>query len=69
MDSKYIVNRLKTTLYKYPTAEVLKTRLMNIEESKRRQILVNLKMELHRECNVDIHEQLYDLVYRMPLAS
>ena len=69
MDSKYIINRLKTTLYKYPTAEVLCTRLRNLEEDKKRHIIANLKMELHMECNVDIYEPLYELLYKMPLAS
>jgi hypothetical protein len=69
MDSDYIINRLKTTLYKYPTADLLRSRLRNLDEHRRSQIVSNLKIELHKERNVDIHEPLSDLLYRMPLAS
>ncbi len=69
MDSKYIINRLKSTLYKYPTVDLLRARLKNVDETERRQIILNLKMELHRECNFDIQEPLVELLYRTPIAS
>ena len=69
MDSHYIVNRLKVARYKYPTAEVLKTRLINLDPNKRYQIVSNLKVELCKECNIDIYEPLFQLVHRMPIAS
>lgn len=69
MDSNYIINRLKTTLYKYPTVELLRSRLRNLEESKRHEVIVSLKKEVWREKNIDIHEPLVELLYRMPLAS
>jgi len=69
MDSNYIINRLKSTLYKYPTAELLKTRLKNLEEDKRTEIVSKLKVELHKHKNADIHEPLFDMLYRAPLAS
>jgi hypothetical protein len=69
MDSDYIINRLKTTLYKYPTANLLRTRLQNLDEHRRSQIVSSLKIELCRERNVDIHEPLFELLYRTPLAS
>jgi hypothetical protein len=69
MDSNYIINRLKSTPYKYPTAELLRTRLNNLDENRRYQIILHLKLELWKECNVDIHEPLFELLYRMPLAS
>jgi hypothetical protein len=69
MDSKYIITRLKSSPYKYPTADVLRVRLRNLEQDKKRQIVSNLKMELCRECNTDIYEPLFELLYRLPLAS
>ena len=69
MDSNYIINRLKTSLYKYPTAELLKTRLRNLEEEKRNEIVSNLKVALHKHSNVDIHEPLFKLLYHAPMAS
>lgn len=64
MDSNYIINRLKVALYKYPTAELMKSRLKNINESQRNEILLNLKTELHKHNNYDIHEPLFELLYR-----
>lgn len=69
MDSKYIINRLKSTPYKYPTVDLLRTRLRNVEENKRQEILYNLKIEAWKERNIDIHEPLLELLYRMPIAS
>lgn len=69
MDSNYIVNRLKSTLYKYPTVQLLRTRLNNLDEQKRFEIVSNLKVELYRHRNVDIQEPLAELLYKMPLAS
>ena len=69
MDANYIINRLKSTIYKYPTVDLLRTRLNNIDESSRREIIVSLKMELWRERSSDIHEPLMELLYREPLAS
>lgn len=70
MDSNYIINRLKATRYQYPTVNFLRTRLKNIEDNtKRDQIIANLKMEVWKERNNDIHEPLLDLLYRVPIAS
>jgi len=69
MDSNYIINRLKSTLYKYPTADLLRTRLRNLDQDQRRQVVANLKMELCKASNADIHEPLFELLYKMPLAS
>lgn len=69
MDSNYIINRLKGTLYKYPTVDLLRTRLKNLEESKKQQIVSNLKIEVWKQRNTDIHEPLLELLYKMPLAS
>jgi len=69
MDANYIINRLKSTIYKYPTVDLLRTRLNNIDEGSRREIIVSLKMELWRERSSDIHEPLMELLYREPLAS
>lgn len=69
MDSNYVINRLKSTLYKYPTVELLRTRLKNLDENKRYEVVSTLKTELWRERNVDIQEPLIELLYRMPLAS
>lgn len=69
MDSNYIITRLKTTPYKYPTVELLRTRLRNLDEHKRDMIVTHLKAEVWRHTNVDIHEPLLELLYRMPLAS
>lgn len=69
MDSNYIINRLKSTPYKYPTVELLRSRLRNLNESERGEIVSDLKIALWRHHNVDIHEPLIELLYRMPLAS
>lgn len=69
MDSNYIINRLKSTPYKYPTVELLRNRLKNLEETKKFEVLSILKQELWKEKNIDIHEPLIELVYRMPMAS
>lgn len=66
MDSAYIINRLKSTPYKYPTAALLHHRLNNLDASKRNEILSSLKKERHRHCNADIDEVLQELLYRMP---
>ncbi|MBF0694203.1 MAG: hypothetical protein IR153_04000 [Flavobacterium sp.] len=68
MDSNYIINRLKSTPYKFPTAEVLRKRLQNLEADKRQQVVSHLKIELCRECNIDIFEPLSEVVYRLPAA-
>ena len=69
MDSNYIINRLKITPFKYPTVELLRTRLKNLDENKRHEIVSSLKIEVWRHRNVDIHEPLIELLYKMPLAS
>lgn len=70
MDSTYIINRLKSARYQYPTVDFLRTRLRNLEDdTQRKQIISNLKIELWKERNVDIHEPLLDLLYKMPIAS
>lgn len=69
MDSNYIISRLKSTPYKYPTVDLLRTRLRNLDEHKRYEIVSSLKTELWRARNVDIHEPLLELLYKMPLAS
>ena len=68
MDSHYIVNRLKSTFYKYHTAQLLKSRLRNLSELDRNEVVSNLKVELHKHNNSDIHEPLFELLYRSPIA-
>lgn len=69
MNSNYVINRLKTTLYKYSTVDVLRKRLDNIDERSRHEILTNLKKEIRKESNMDIQRPLFELLYRMPLVS
>ena len=69
MDSHYIINRLRSTPYKYPTMAILQTRLSNLDEEKKYEIMASLKKQLYRESNIDIQEQLSSLVYKMPIAS
>lgn len=69
MDSNYIITRLKSTPFKYPTVELLRSRLGNLDSEKRQEILSTLKKQIWKERNVDIQEPLLELVYRMPLAS
>ncbi|WP_445453175.1 hypothetical protein [Flavobacterium sp. 25HG05S-40] len=69
MDSNYIINRLKTTPYKYTTVNFLRSRLSNLEEEMKQIIIANLKKQLYQERNLDIQQQLFELIYRMPLAS
>lgn len=63
MDSHYIISRLKSTPFKYPTAEVLRTRLQNMEDDERKKVLAKLKMELHKQNNVDIFDPLANVLY------
>ena len=69
MDTNYIINRLKSTPFKFPTVDLLRTRLKNLDENKRYEILSNLKIELWRHHNVDIHESLIELLYKKPIRS
>ena len=69
MNSNYIIDRLKSTRYQYPTVSFLRTRLQNLEEQKRKEVISGLKIALCKAKNVDIHEPLTDLLYRMPIAS
>ena len=69
MNSNYIVNRLKGTLYKYHTAQLLKSRLRNLSDLDRNQVVSNLKVELHKQNNYDIQESLFELLNRSPLAQ
>ncbi|WP_293895003.1 hypothetical protein [Flavobacterium sp.] len=69
MDSRYIINRLKSTPYKYPTLAILQSRLSNLDEEKKYEIMSSLKKQLYIESNIDIQQQLSTLVYHLPLAS
>ena len=69
MDANYIISRLKSTLFKYPTVDLLRNRLRNLDEKRRNSIVSNLKIELYKHKNSDIHEPLAELIYKMPLAS
>ena len=69
MDTNYIINRLKSTPFKVTTVSFLKTRLNNLEDTKKFQILSDLKKQLNKERNYDIQESLSELVYRLPIAS
>lgn len=69
MDANYIINRLKSTLFKYPTVDVLRNRLRNLDEKRRNSIVSSLKIELYKHKNSDIQEPLVELLYKMPLAS
>lgn len=68
MDSHYIIKRLKSTPYKYPTMAILQSRLSNLDEEKKYEIMESLKKQLYRESNSDIQQQLSTLVYRFPIA-
>ena len=69
MDSHYIIDRLKSTPYKYATLGVLKTRLSNLDEVSKEKILSSLKKQLYIESNIDIKLQLAELVYPLVAAS
>ncbi|RZJ35317.1 MAG: hypothetical protein EOO51_05385 [Flavobacterium sp.] len=69
MDANYVINRLKSTPYKFPTAEVLRQRLHNLSDPERAQILNSLKAELWKEKNIDIHEPLHDMMLRTRRAA
>ena len=69
MDSNYIINRLRATPYKFPTVALLQTRLDNLEEETKCEILLNLKQQLNKTYNLDIQAPLSQLVYRLPIAS
>ncbi len=69
MDTEYIIERLKTTPYKYATVEILKRRLSNVADYLRVQIVDNLKKELRKEENSDIYYLIKELLYRKPISS
>lgn len=69
MDANYIIKRLKSTLFKYPTVDLLRNRLKNLDEKRRNSIVSSLKIELYKHKNSDIHQPLVELLYKMPLAS
>lgn len=69
MDSHYIINRLKSTPFKYPTMAILQTRLSNLDEESKGELLSNLKKQIYKESNMDIQPQLSTLVYKLPIAS
>ena len=69
MDSKYIINRLKSTPYKHSTVDLLRIRLENLDEINRSEIMLDLKIELSSYYNVDIHESLRALLDRKECTS
>jgi hypothetical protein len=69
MDTNYIIDRLKSTPFKVTTVSFLKTRLNNLEEGLKFELLSNLKKQINKERNHDIQESLAELVYRLPVAS
>lgn len=69
MDSNYIITRLRSTPYKFPTAAILRERLNNLDEYTRYQVTERLKKEVYKERNHDIQQPLEELLFRMPIAS
>lgn len=69
MDSNYIINRLKSTPFKYPTMILLQSRLNNLDQHSKNMILHSLKQQIYKERNMDIQLQLEQLVYHLPIAS
>ena len=69
MDSHYIIERLKSTPYKYPTVALLQTRLSNLDEDSKNELLASLKKQFYRTSNIDIQELIGVLLYRTPMAS
>lgn len=69
MDSEYIIYRLRSTPYKFPTVALLKARLNNMDEDSKERIRIDLKRQLYAERNIDIQQQLNELVYYLPAAS
>ncbi|WP_293895006.1 hypothetical protein [Flavobacterium sp.] len=65
MDSEYIIERIKSTPYKYRTVAILETRLSNLDEQKKHEILISLKKQLYRESNMDILLPLSTLVQQL----
>ncbi len=69
MDSHYIIDRLKSTPYKYPTVALLQTRLSNLDEDSRNEIFASLKKQSFMTSNIDIQDLIGVLLYRTPMAS
>jgi hypothetical protein len=69
MDSHYIIERLKSTPFKYPTVALLKTRLNNLDERQKEELLISLRKQIHMAENLDIQQPLSELVYHLPIAS
>ena len=69
MDSDYIINRLKSTPYKYYTVQLLRMRLANLDKLQLDWLFLDLKMELRKHNNAAIYEQLCELIYRNPTAA
>lgn len=68
MDSDYIIDRLKSTPYKYRTVAILQSRLSNLDENGKYKILYGLKKQLYKECNMDILMPLSTLVHYLSIA-
>jgi hypothetical protein len=68
MDSHYIINRLKASPYIYQTVALMQTRLNQLDEESKEEILINLKKQIHKECNLDIKQPLAELVYHIPIV-
>jgi hypothetical protein len=62
MDANYVITRLKNTRYKFPTAQVLKERISNMDPHQKQQLITSLKPHLWRGSNSDIYEPLYRLM-------
>lgn len=69
MDSNYILNRLNSSPYRKFTVQVLKTRLENLGEAHLHDLLLALKIELHKHQNFSIHEQLRELLDHRQIAA
>ncbi len=69
MDSNYIIKRLKTTPYKHYTVQLLRMRLKNLDEYHQQLLVLDLKTELHKQDNADIHEQLFELIHVKSIAA
>lgn len=69
MNANYIISRLRSTPYKFPTAAILRERMNNLDENTKYRVTEILKKEVYKERNHDIQQPLEELLFRMPIAS
>lgn len=69
MDANYIINRIRSARHQYPTVQLLKNRVANLDNFSQVNLYNELKRAYYKHENADIQESLAEFVYKMPMAS